>query len=460
MIKFKSLVLQLFLLGMLLGASQVSFAQGSVTTERSAVQLSSCEKYSFNTCDSDMAATCSSYKTNARRDCTVGSSGNVHTAFGGECPSTHSVSGVSLTFQSAAVTPTGPRSAVLSCTYQTPPPPPCPDGETCCPPHLQGESCECPNPGTQVNTGMVCENTCPFGSDDSGVLPGEGMCYTEDCPFGDGPPGACNDRTCSNEGHKSVEMLPGMWMCVKDIPDDSSSSSSAGGDDDNGNGDGGDGGSNSSTDGGQNNSSTSSVASASSASSSSGNGGGGSGSSTSNAGSSASGGAGSSAGNGQGDCPAGQVQQGTVNGNPVCAGQCPSGQSWGSVNDVWGCYGSGSSGSSASSCPAGQECNGDGGTGEWPEPGGFCEEGEECNSLTMEQVLGDFMEGITSADIVNSMDEFLTIDGGGSCPVWNVSAWVFVLTVDQFCSPHIPWALIRGVILFIASVIAYRIAFT
>lgn len=447
MIKFKSLVIQLIFFGVLLGASQVSFGQATP----------SCKKLVHGGGGCMVQSQLGSF-------CPGGSVMKISPQ-PGTCGNSNA-SNVNIRCETECTCPAGQTLVGNDCVPNPPPPPPCPEGQTCCAPHLMENAdgyCVCPNEGTQVNTGNVCESTCPFGHDDNG------MCWPDDCPYGDGTPAQCNDRTCSNEGHKSVEMLPGMWMCVKDIPDDSSSSSSAGGDDDNGNGDGGDGGSNSSTDGGQNNSSTSSASSVSptsSSSSSSGNGGGGSGSSTSNAGSSASGGAGSStgagssAGNGQGDCPAGQVQQGTVNGNPVCAGQCPSGQSWGSVNDVWGCYGSGSSGSSASSCPAGQECNGDGGTGEWPEPGGFCEEGEECNSLTMEGVLGDFMEGITSAEIISSMDEFLTIDGGGSCPVWNVSAWIFTLTIDQFCSPHIPWGLIRGVILFVASVIAFRIAFT
>lgn len=426
MIKFKSLVIQLIFFGVLLGASQVSFAQDYPTF----CPIGANSTSRINSC--------------------VNSGGTILPFPGRVCQNSGN------TYDHVYCLPRGASSSSAS---SVPPP-------EDCSPHTARNSegfCVCPNEGTQVDMNNACQSTCPFGHDDNG------MCWPDDCPYGDGTPAQCNDRTCSNEGYKSVEMLPGMWMCVKDIPDDSGSSSSSGGDDDNGNGSGGDGGSNSSTDGGQNNSSTSSASSTattSSSSSSSGNGGGGSGSSTSNAGSSASGGAGSStgagssAGNGQGDCPAGQVQQGTVNGNPVCAGQCPSGQSWGAVNDVWGCYGSGSSGSSASSCPAGQECNGDGGTGEWPEPTGFCEDGEECSSLTMEGVLGDFMEGITSAEIIASMDEFLTVDGGGSCPVWNVSAWIFTLTIDQFCSPHIPWALIRGVILFVASVIAFRIAFT
>jgi len=118
-------------------------------------------------------------------------------------------------------------------------------GTNCCPPHLVETSeggCDCANPGTQVNTGNFCENTCPFGSDDSGVLPGQGMCYPEDCPYGDGPPGACNDRGCSEDGYKSVEFLPGTWLCVKDIPDSGASSSSGSDPGDNGGGGPGDGG--------------------------------------------------------------------------------------------------------------------------------------------------------------------------------------------------------------------------
>lgn len=40
-------------------------------------------------------------------------------------------------------------------------------------------------------------------------------------------------------------------------------------------------------------------------------------------------------------CPAGQINQGTINGHPVCHGTCPDpNQYWGSVNGIEGCYGS------------------------------------------------------------------------------------------------------------------------
>jgi len=105
-------------------------------------------------------------------------------------------------------------------------------------------NCVCPNPGTNANDGDRCVSTCPFGYDQNG------MCYAEGCPFGDGPASACDDRTCSNEGYKAEELLPGTWICFKEIPD-SGSSSSAGGSSSPGNGGGdGDGGSNSSSNSG------------------------------------------------------------------------------------------------------------------------------------------------------------------------------------------------------------------
>lgn len=113
-----------------------------------------------------------------------------------------------------------------------------------------------------------------------------------------------------------------------------------------------------------------SASSASSASSGSGGGGsssgggdegGGSGSSSgsgTSSGSGSSGGSASSSGNGNGGtCPEGQISQGTLNGNAICVGQCPTGQYWGGVNGVYGCYGSGGSSAGSGSSDGTGECD-------------------------------------------------------------------------------------------------------
>ena len=38
-------------------------------------------------------------------------------------------------------------------------------------------------------------------------------------------------------------------------------------------------------------------------------------------------------------CPTGQINQGTINGYPVCRPQCPEGEYYGAVNGIPGCYG-------------------------------------------------------------------------------------------------------------------------
>lgn len=208
MLKLKTLVIQLIFFGVLLGASQVSFGQ--------VAGVDGC----YNTCNIRVyppSDTCIGIVAPAGYvfhppKIPPGATGGIY--FGLVCPV---------------------KSSASSSASSVPPPPPE------CAPHLSKNAegfCVCANEGTQVNTGNQCDSTCPAGHDTSG------MCYPEDCPWGEGTPAQCNDRTCSNEGHSSVEMLPGMWMCVKELPDDGSSSSTGGGDDNNngggdGNGNGG-----------------------------------------------------------------------------------------------------------------------------------------------------------------------------------------------------------------------------
>lgn len=78
----------------------------------------------------------------------------------------------------------------------------------------------------------------------------------------------------------------------------------------------------------------------------------------SSSGSGSSGGSASSSGNGNGGtCPEGQISQGTLNGNAICVGQCPTGQYWGGVNGVYGCYGTGGSSAGSGSSDGTGECD-------------------------------------------------------------------------------------------------------
>jgi len=72
---------------------------------------------------------------------------------------------------------------------------------------------------------------------------------------------------------------------------------------------------------------------------------------------------------------------------------------------------------------------------------------------------GPLGDGIKQTPVVSGLDNFLTVSVGGSCPVWQVSVWVFDIRLDQWCQSGIPWELIRAVVLACAAFLAFRIAF-
>ncbi len=78
---------------------------------------------------------------------------------------------------------------------------------------------------------------------------------------------------------------------------------------------------------------------------------------------------------------------------------------------------------------------------------------------TYSSVIGEFADGIKQTPVVSGLDNFLTVSVGGSCPVWQVSVWVFDIRLDQWCQSGIPWELIRAVVLACAAFLAFRIAF-
>lgn len=78
---------------------------------------------------------------------------------------------------------------------------------------------------------------------------------------------------------------------------------------------------------------------------------------------------------------------------------------------------------------------------------------------TYSSVIGEFADGIKQTPVVSGLDNFLTVSVGGTCPVWQVSVWVFDIRLDQWCQSGIPWELIRAVVLACAAFLAFRIAF-
>lgn len=145
----------------------------------------------------------------------------------------------------------------------------------------------------------------------------------------------------------------------------------------------------------------------------------------------------------------------------------------GGSSDGSGGEGSSSTGSSASSSSSSSSSSGGGGGSSSSSGGGSgssegdggcenCNEGSgfDLDGPSVGEAFQDFSDGVSNTPVVSSIGNFLTIPAGGGCPTWTVTAWVFDITIDQFCSSSIPWGLISGMILFVASVLAFRIAFT
>lgn len=82
------------------------------------------------------------------------------------------------------------------------------------------------------------------------------------------------------------------------------------------------------------------------------------------------------------------------------------------------------------------------------------------DKVTFEKSLKKFKEKLEKLPNVQAITEFFKFNGSGSCPVWAVNVWVFDVVIDQQCSPNIPWNLISGIIIAVASLLAIRIALT
>ncbi len=74
------------------------------------------------------------------------------------------------------------------------------------------------------------------------------------------------------------------------------------------------------------------------------------------------------------------------------------------------------------------------------------------------QLLTDFSDRVSQAPVVDSFSGFLAFNRSGSCPTWSVTTGPFVVKLDHWCSPWVPWNVIKGVLLVCSLLVAYRIA--
>ena len=343
---------------------------------------------------------------------------------------------------------------------------------TSCIDDVGGEQPICVPPDVDLGNGECGLPQCPDGYITQGHINGQPICQLDCTPYGGGSPGFFNgvEGCYGGEGPScpqgtywgQVNGVSGCW------------------------GDGSSGGSNSSS-GGANSSSGGGSGSSSGGGDGGGdNGGGGSGSGYEGAPYDPSepcpSGYEKTANNtceGQGDCYPGYHSV-VISQSPFYAmcmpDQLPSSSSSSSQSSS---APSSSSSSSQSSSPTGGgsvSSSGDGGSASSSGSGGGGgdgegEENEECPSCgegsdftlegpTVGEAFQTFVTGVQSTAIVTSVSGFLTLPSSSGCPVWTVSVWVFDITIDQFCSESIPWFAISGIILFVASIVAFRVAFT
>lgn len=128
--------------------------------------------------------------------------------------------------------------------------------------------------------------------------------------------------------------------------------------------------------------------------------------------------------------------------------------------------GTGSSGNGNASQGGGQDGQGDGGQDDSSNAGSGAAMGHlyTKSGKTMESVISAFKAQVSSTELVSSIKGFMSVPGGGVCPVFTLPATAYwdTLTLDIQCSSAFQ-ALLRAcgaVILAIASYCAIRIAVT
>lgn len=96
-------------------------------------------------------------------------------------------------------------------------------------------------------------------------------------------------------------------------------------------------------------------------------------------------------------------------------------------------------------------------TSDFYDEGGTTEAGSQ---LSYSNVFSDFRSRMENVPVIQGIQNFFALSISGSCPVYTVSTWIFSITFDQWCSNIMPWTIISGIMLAVASFLAVRIAFT
>lgn len=92
-----------------------------------------------------------------------------------------------------------------------------------------------------------------------------------------------------------------------------------------------------------------------------------------------------------------------------------------------------------------------------PADDGLYQPGEK----TFDSVMGDFTSGLQGSGVMQAATGFFDVSVSGYCESWDVDAWIFSFSFDQHCSPIMStiFDVISAVLLFIASIYAFRVAF-
>lgn len=88
-------------------------------------------------------------------------------------------------------------------------------------------------------------------------------------------------------------------------------------------------------------------------------------------------------------------------------------------------------------------------------------EKNDWNQRNFGTVLKGKVDELGNLPIIKSATAFFDVSFAGSCPVYNVSVWVFEIQIDQFCSAEMQaiFPYIKAVVLLIAAFLAFRVAF-
>jgi hypothetical protein len=88
-------------------------------------------------------------------------------------------------------------------------------------------------------------------------------------------------------------------------------------------------------------------------------------------------------------------------------------------------------------------------------------EKNDWNQRNFGTVLKGKVDELGNLPIIKSATAFFDVSFAGSCPVYNVSVWVFEIQIDQFCTAEMQaiFPYIKAVVLLIAAFLAFRVAF-